>query len=77
LLRAHRIEREEQILDAIGRGKTRIEAMVKSIYKGYPDELRKPAGRSVLAHLVKLVREGRVVCDTDPPTISSKYRLTR
>jgi glyoxylase-like metal-dependent hydrolase (beta-lactamase superfamily II) len=75
LLRVHRVEREQQILDAIGRGKTRIDAMVKSIYKGYPDELRKPAARSVLAHLIKLVREGRVTCDTPQATITSKYRL--
>jgi glyoxylase-like metal-dependent hydrolase (beta-lactamase superfamily II) len=74
LLRTHRVEREEQILDAVGRGKKRVEAMVKTIYKGYPEELHKPAQRSVLAHLVKLVREGRVRCDTPQPTLTSRYR---
>ena len=43
--------------------------------QGLPRNLRKPAGRSVLAHLVKLVHEGRVVCSTPEPTGKSRYRL--
>jgi glyoxylase-like metal-dependent hydrolase (beta-lactamase superfamily II) len=75
-LHAHRLEREAQILDLVGAGTARIPAMVRVIYKGYPKELRKAAGRSVLAHLVKLVAEGRVACNTPEPTGSSRYRLT-
>jgi glyoxylase-like metal-dependent hydrolase (beta-lactamase superfamily II) len=71
----HRMEREAQILELVGAGVERIPAMVRVIYKGYRKELRKPAGRSVLAHLVKLVREGRVTCNTPEPTGRSRYRL--
>lgn len=76
-LRAHRLEREQQILDVLaGSPKPlRVPAMVTRIYVGYPKELHKPAGRSVLAHLVKLVREGRVVCSTPVPATDSRYRL--
>ena len=38
-------------------------------------ELHKPAARSVLAHLVKLVREGRVVCNKPEPAITATFRL--
>jgi glyoxylase-like metal-dependent hydrolase (beta-lactamase superfamily II) len=74
-LHTHRLEREAQILDLVAQGTATIPAMVRVIYKGYPKELRKPAGRSVLAHLVKLVHEGKVVCNTPEPTGKSRYRL--
>ncbi|HEV8357567.1 MAG TPA: hypothetical protein VGQ17_12485, partial [Gemmatimonadales bacterium] len=35
--------------------------LVPEIYAGYPKELYPAASRSVLAHLLKLEREGRVV----------------
>jgi glyoxylase-like metal-dependent hydrolase (beta-lactamase superfamily II) len=72
-LHAHRLEREAQILGLVEAGTARIPGMVRVIYKGYPKALRKPAGRSVLAHLVKLVREGRVLCSTPEPTGTSRY----
>jgi glyoxylase-like metal-dependent hydrolase (beta-lactamase superfamily II) len=72
-LHRHRLEREQQVLDLVTKGRRRVEAIVKVIYAGYPEELHKPAGRSVLAQLVKLVRDGRVVCDTPEPTITSRY----
>jgi glyoxylase-like metal-dependent hydrolase (beta-lactamase superfamily II) len=72
----HRLEREQEILDQLASGKwTRVGAMVASMYKGYPEELHKPAARSVMSHLVKLVREGRVRCDTAVPAIDSRYKL--
>lgn len=75
-LRAHRLEREQQILDLLATATRpmKVPAMVKRIYVGYPKELHKPAGRSVLAHLVKLVREGRVVCNKPEPVIDATYR---
>lgn len=78
-LHAHRLEREQQILDVLASASKamKVPAMVKRIYVGYPKELRKPAGRSVLAHLVKLVAEGRVTCSTPEPTTESRYRLAR
>jgi glyoxylase-like metal-dependent hydrolase (beta-lactamase superfamily II) len=74
-LYAHRLEREQQVLEVLEDGPARIPAMVRRIYRGYPKELRKPAGRSVLAHLIKLAREGRVACDTPEPAGTSRYRL--
>lgn len=77
MLYRHRLEREQEIVDALAAGKRRIDAIVKRIYRGYPEELHKPAGRTVLAHLVKLVQEGRVTCDTPEPGIESRYTLVR
>lgn len=71
----HRLEREQQILAVLGDKPMKVPAMVKRIYTGYPKELHKPAGRSVLAHLVKLVREGAVRCNKPEPVIGAIYRL--
>ena len=74
-LRQHRLEREQQILDVLTEKPMKVPAMVKRIYVGYPKQLHKPAGRSVLAHLVKLVREGAVVCNKPEPVIAATFRL--
>lgn len=57
---AHRLEREEQILDALAAGTRSIPEIVAEAYRGYPSELHPIAERSVLAHLIKLEGEGRV-----------------
>ena len=59
----HRAERDSQILAEIaaaGKGGATIEEMVAVIYAEYPPEVRPLAARSVLAHLKKLLDEGRV-----------------
>lgn len=56
---AHRAEREQQVLDALTEGLGTIEEMVERIYAEYPTDVRPLAARSVLAHLDKLVAEGR------------------
>ena len=56
----HRLEREQQILDALSQGLSRVEAIVKKVYVAYPEVLYPAAGASVSAHLIKLEREGRV-----------------
>lgn len=58
---AHRLERENQILEALAAGPTRISDLVAKIYVDTPEELHDLAGRSVLAHLQKLKAEGRVL----------------
>lgn len=68
----HRLEREQQVLDVLARGPRTIPQMVRVMYKGYPKELFKPAGRSVWAQLLKLVDEGRVVADGEP-TATARY----
>jgi glyoxylase-like metal-dependent hydrolase (beta-lactamase superfamily II) len=57
--RAHREERERQVLEALADGPHSAEEIVPAVYRGYPAELRTLAARSVLAHLLKLEREGR------------------
>ena len=59
----HRLEREAQVLNAVRSGTTTIDAMVKVLYADVREELHKAAGRSVLAHLVKLVDDGAVTVD--------------
>jgi glyoxylase-like metal-dependent hydrolase (beta-lactamase superfamily II) len=56
----HRKDRERQVLVALEEGPAKPEDLVPRIYAEYPKELHPAAARSVLAHLLKLVREGRV-----------------
>ena len=62
----HRKEREDQVLSALTEGVETPEDMVPFIYTEYPPELYPAAARSVLAHLLKLEREGRVVRSGSP-----------
>jgi glyoxylase-like metal-dependent hydrolase (beta-lactamase superfamily II) len=72
---AHRLDREAQVLAAVRSGQTDIAEMVKVLYAGVREELHKPAGRSVLAHLIKLVGDGVVATDGDArPTLKAVYR---
>ena len=57
--RTHREERERQVLAAIADGAHSPEEIVPAVYGGYAAELHALAARSVLAHLLKLEREGR------------------
>lgn len=61
--RAHRLEREAQILGQLAKGRGRIPDMVEAIYADVDPRLHPAAAHSVLAHLIKLVREGRVASD--------------
>ncbi|MGZ4113825.1 MAG: MBL fold metallo-hydrolase [Actinomycetota bacterium] len=56
---AHRTEREGQIVAALGTDAKTIDELVPTVYAGYPEQLYELAGRSVLAHLLKLEAEGR------------------
>ncbi len=72
---AHRLDREQQILAALGDGLARVAEMVKRIYAAYPEVLHGPAAASVSAHLRKLEREGRVVCSGEPDALRARWRL--
>lgn len=65
----HRRQRERQILRLLDQGPHAIPAMVSAMYKGLDPRLNGAAGRSVLAHLVDLERQGRVACVEDQWTI--------
>lgn len=59
----HRLERERQVVDALGRGLVTIPAMVTDLYAAVPVGLHRAAAYSVLGHLVKLVDDATVVTD--------------
>lgn len=73
---AHRRAREAAILARMQAGDTLIPEMVKVIYRDVDRRLHIPAAHSVLAHVIQLVEEGRVLAD-GPLTISTHYRLAR
>ena len=56
----HRREREAQILECVIGGCDTIDAMVARLYANVDARLHRAAGRSVQAHLQKLVDEGRI-----------------
>ncbi len=71
---AHRRERERQILGALAAGESRIKAMVPAIYAAVDERLWPAAAHSVLAHMIELVKSGRVTC-AGTPGLKSEYRL--
>ena len=71
----HRKGREAQIVAALASGLTRIKVMVPVLYKDVDTRLHAAAAaHSVMAHVIQLVKEGRVLCDV-APTLDSDYRL--
>ncbi len=71
---AHRREREAQILAELAAGSTRIKDMVPRLYAAVDQRLWPAAAHSVLAHMLELVKTGRVRTD-GPAGIDSDYRL--
>ena len=57
---AHRHEREEQIIEWLGRGKRTVRELISQIYPELDPRLDELAKTQVLAHLSKLTREGVV-----------------
>jgi glyoxylase-like metal-dependent hydrolase (beta-lactamase superfamily II) len=65
----HRMDRERQIIACIADGVSTIPEMVARMYADVDKRLHPAASRSVLAHLIQLEGEGRVVND------GGRYRL--
>ncbi len=61
----HRLEREAQILACLRDGIDTIPAMVARMYADVDKRLHPAAARSVLAHLIQLVEDGRAAADGD------------
>ena len=61
----HRAEREHQVLEALQSGCETIAQLVDRIYSGLHPSVVPAAADSVLAHLIKLRDEGRVVQSAD------------
>jgi len=71
---AHRRARESQILEGLAQGPARIGELVPRLYADVDPRLHPAAGWSMLAHMIDLVRRGRVATEGEP-SISSLYRL--
>ena len=56
---AHRLQREQQVLDAVGAGLTTIPDLRARIYPDLDRRLHRAAEIQISAHLIKLVEEGR------------------
>ena len=67
----HRRQREAQILRLLDEAPQAIPQMVAAMYKGLDPRLTGAAGRSVLAHLLDLERQGRVKTREDIWTIAA------
>lgn len=71
----HREARERAVLDAVRSGRSTIPEIVALLYADVREELHKPAGRSVWAHLGKLITDGQVAA-TDGLTLDGSYVAT-
>jgi glyoxylase-like metal-dependent hydrolase (beta-lactamase superfamily II) len=63
---AHRLDRERQVLEQLAKGPARVGEMVPVVYAAVDKRLYPAAAQSMLAHLIQLVREGRVLADSEP-----------
>jgi glyoxylase-like metal-dependent hydrolase (beta-lactamase superfamily II) len=72
---AHRLEREQQILESLRQGASAIPQIVDRIYIGLDPRLKPAAGLSVLAHLLQLVKQNRVARSGEPG-FAARYRVT-
>jgi glyoxylase-like metal-dependent hydrolase (beta-lactamase superfamily II) len=69
----HRLNREHQVLDAVRRGLNTIPEMVTELYAAVRVELHRPAGASVLGHLVKLIDDGHVAASSVRPRLDDVF----
>ncbi|MCU0883130.1 MAG: MBL fold metallo-hydrolase [Hyphomonadaceae bacterium] len=71
--RAHRLDREDQIVAQAKAGRGLIRDMVPEIYAAVDSRLWPAACHSVLAHTIRLVAIGRLACD-GAPGINTVFR---
>jgi len=71
---AHRNEREVQIVDCLADGPKTIPEMVRVMYADVPEALHRPAARSVLAHILRMVEDGRIAAEGGTPGPDAVYR---
>jgi glyoxylase-like metal-dependent hydrolase (beta-lactamase superfamily II) len=72
--RNHRLARERQILVELRQGGATIAQMIPRLYRGVDKRLHVAAARSVLAHLIHLVRTDQVRCE-GAPNLSSHFSV--
>lgn len=71
---AHREEREAQIIEQVKAGHHHIKEMVPIIYAAVDKRLYPAAARSVYAHILGMVEDGRLAAD-GKATLDAAYRL--
>lgn len=71
--RDHRLEREAQVLARLAAGDRSAAEMVPSLYAAVDRALWPAASLSVLAHLLKLAKEGRVSAADAEPTPATRF----
>ena len=75
LLIDHRIERERRVLEAVRSGVSTIPDIVALLYADVREELHRPAGRTVWAHLERLAAHHQVEVEgSGIPTLDGRYR---
>ena len=72
--KAHRLERERQVLECLANGIFKIHDMVPILYATTDKRLWPAASLSLLAHLIRLVKIGRVHCE-GRPSLNCEFRL--
>jgi glyoxylase-like metal-dependent hydrolase (beta-lactamase superfamily II) len=70
----HRVDRERQILERLAAGASLIKDMVPTLYAQVDARLWPAAARSVHAHMIELVKSGRVAVE-GVPELGAAYRL--
>ena len=70
---AHRMDREAQIIARLAAGERRIPEMIPTLYAAVDRRLWPAAAHSVLAHMVELVKTGRVTARGEG--LEAEYRL--
>jgi glyoxylase-like metal-dependent hydrolase (beta-lactamase superfamily II) len=71
---AHRLSREQQVVEALSAGPLGLAALAARVYPGLDPALAGAASESLLAHLHKLREEGRAVCE-GPDEAVSPWRI--
>jgi glyoxylase-like metal-dependent hydrolase (beta-lactamase superfamily II) len=71
----HRLGREAQIMARLKEGPQTVPQMVAKNYADTPIHLHAAAGRSMLAHLIQMVKDGRIKTEDGQARIDSTYRL--
>ena len=76
----HRLNRESQIVTALGSGPATIKSIVPDMYAETDKRLWRAAANSVYSHLLSLHREGRVAAGDDngaaaEPSLSATWQL--
>ncbi len=72
---AHRLKREEQLVEALAPGPRTVAELYDAVYPGLPANLRRFAELQIVAGLIKLQREGRAGASGEAPV--QVWRLTR